>query len=383
MESFMRVFDSYIYNIIDKVKYKDTKKYVDAMFDELGLKYKEVGFGMNCGYVDKVIEKYPMLEKYCCFEDESNTDKERDFFNKILTSYTKEWVSGKIYADKEDWNQIFEVFSKIPRTYNFGFSNIILSGIQWYDDSDSSTIIERNDYKENKPLSKPVHFSSNEIILSREYDFGNKINRLAVVVEATGSLKQKDTSDIMIKLIPYLGQPERTNRYCRFSEEELNRNRELENKYNGQIRNLFQKMFDFDYEQHKCLMSEMAGGDDFMSRIADKNRISKAFKGTDFKIGSRNGLLPGMTRIVCRDSHNYSYEVTIDRGSAAGNSFSINIHIDGYNFHLYFGQERFGVKSVQEAEDRLAGITQFCECIKNHICEKMSEEFGDTPEWYK
>ncbi|MBR1771228.1 MAG: hypothetical protein IJ747_04285, partial [Lachnospiraceae bacterium] len=62
----MRVFDTYTFNIADKVKFKDTKNYLDQMLAELELHFKEVSFTFQSfmASIDQLVAKYPNLEKY-------------------------------------------------------------------------------------------------------------------------------------------------------------------------------------------------------------------------------------------------------------------------------------------------------------------------------
>lgn len=64
----VRVFDSYGFNIIDKVRFGQTKPYLEKMLSELGYTYSNLGFSLQ-SHIDtplceKVIQKFPSLQKY-------------------------------------------------------------------------------------------------------------------------------------------------------------------------------------------------------------------------------------------------------------------------------------------------------------------------------
>lgn len=94
----MRVFDTYYFNIIDKVRFKDTKPYVDKMLKDLGLSYTDVDFMLYEVVQDKIPEickKMPNLKKYYFY---NKTDNDYG-----ISSVTKDWQAGNVHADKEDW----------------------------------------------------------------------------------------------------------------------------------------------------------------------------------------------------------------------------------------------------------------------------------------
>ena len=371
----MRVFDSYYYNIIDRVKYKDTKRYIDKMLGELGLCYHNIGFGMKCGPVKKAVEKYPVLAKYRCLEDETRPAAQL-YTNELLTSYSRNWSKGEIYGDAGDYEVIEELFTKIPRTFNFGFSNMILSGIDWYGGCDLTPAIEYNEFKGEHPLESPIYISCNEIMLRREFDYGNKRNRVIVTVEATKLPVPKDTSDIVKRLKPYLGTPEYVSRTCRLPEDELKRCKELETEYKEKLQRLFESAAGSGRPSSDMLLSPA------IPKLVEKKKIVKAFGGTGFEMGNRHGLLPGMNRVICTDSHNYKYEITIDRGSAITNCIHFNFMVMGCDFTITPSIPAFYVKSEEEAEQIIAELVKLCVRARDEIGEEMAAQFLDTPDWY-
>ena len=119
----MRVFNIYRFNIADKVKFKDAQSYIQNMLAELGLGWSDLAFAASTVSGDRtisnVLEKLPKLKKYFkSAEDEP-----------MICSYTENWSSGEIFADKSDYDDIFAVFSKIPRPFNIPFGHVLLSAV--------------------------------------------------------------------------------------------------------------------------------------------------------------------------------------------------------------------------------------------------------------
>lgn len=111
MEDGMRVFDTYRFNIADKVKFKDTQPYLKKMLEELGFSWSDLAFSVKTVSSDPVIaktlEKLPKLKKYCHSTKDGPT----------VCSYTENWFNGELFADKSDYDDIFTLFSKIPRPF--------------------------------------------------------------------------------------------------------------------------------------------------------------------------------------------------------------------------------------------------------------------------
>lgn len=370
----MRVFDYYFYNIIEKVKFKDTKKYIEQMLEELGLCYQNISFNMKYGPVEKVVEKYPALAKYRCLEDETRPAAQSSV-NEMLTSYSPNWEKGEIYADAKDHEVLAELFTKIPRPFNIS-SNIVLSGIDWYGGDNLTPAIEYHEICGKRLPGGPQYISCNEIMLERGLDYGNRLNRVIVSVEATTTSVPRGTLDIAHRLEPYLGEFERVSRVCRLSKEELKRNKELEGKYRKKMEPLFQSV-----AESRCPSPDTSPSL-LIPKIAEKKRIMRAFRDTGFEMGSRKELAPGMNRMVCTDSHNYKYEIVVYRGSNYSNSFNFTFRVMGCDFIIAPFIPSLYVESEEEAEQIITKLAKLCVWARDAIGEEMAAEFLDTPEWY-
>lgn len=365
----MRVFDSYFFNIINKVKFKDTKVYLDDMLAKLGLSYQEVSFTFKrfLTTLDKVMEKYPNLEKYLYNYFAYRED--------VLTTLTPEWSQGEIYADREDWDAIFAVVSKIPRGFNI-IPTLVLDKIDWYGDGVREAALRATRHTEGKPLIyMNCDVINSQIIMERQYDHGNKFNIVHVVIETTAEDEPRDTTEILKKLEPFLGQPHYHERECRFSAEE---NKIFEQHLHECSDRLEAMIEEFYPRREHDYMKEVP----FIPNLADKKKIKAAFKETDFVLGDRKGLLPGMNRVICIDSHNYRFEILFDRTQSSSDYFYFYVYVSGCNFRIQSRQHTIFCASEQEAVEMISKIAEFCMDMKAELGTLLGEKFGDTPKWY-
>lgn len=315
----MRVFNIYMFNIADKVKFKDAQSYIQNMLSELGLGWSDLAFAASTVSGDRtisnVLEKLPELKKY--FKSTEN--------GPIICSYTENWLSGEIFADKSDYDDIFAVFSKIPRPFNIPFGHVLLSGVNWLGEEISAPAPDL--LWENADISKltNVHFFSNYIAQERCYDDGLKRVMISVCIEVTADPEPRDSSIVIQKLIPYLGNPVEAETKCVFSREENNRFTELKTNHFKYLDGVMKKMLPvpkrYTYNSDKKPIPH----------LADIPVMKKAFAGTGFTHQKGN---PGwLGEYDCRDSHGYTYRAYIQKISD-GYRFRVWLDISGCNFDI-------------------------------------------------
>lgn len=366
----MRVFDKYTFNIAGKVKFKDTKKYMDKILEELGLAYKNVSFTYE-GFrtsLEQMLDKYPNLSKYC-YENVQYGGQ------KVLTSLTPNWTKGELYAETADWDSLFEIVLKCPRGMNIT-GTLVLDQIDWYGEGvKEAALCCHKDQKDKAQIFLTHNIINSQIILQRNYNDGNKYNNVSVIVEAALGVNDepRDTTDIIKKLEPYLGIPETTERICRSSLAEEWAIIEKE----WSCREILNKRIE-EFYPNKRKFNEA----EFIPNIADKKKIKAAFKGTSFEIGDRKGLLPGMNHVFCKDAHNRQYEILFDRTQSSPDYFYWYVIIKGYNFSILPDQNVMHVSSENEASEKLSMIAKFCEELVEDFDQLLSDHFGATPEWY-
>ena len=371
----MRVFDFYCYNIIDKVKFNKTKAYIDNMLSELGFEYHNVGFLLHCGKVDDTFKKYPVLKKYCRIEDKSRNPQE--YGNRYITSLSEKWYEGKIYSDESDIPIVTEIFSKIPRPYNFGFSKLILDGIDWYRNGDISLAIKPNEVWKQIVPPLPDAIGSSGILMEREFDDGNKRNTVWVKIEATTANEPRDTSDIIILLEPYLGKPIHYQRSCYFTQDEYTYNSELAKLFSDEA----EKLYSDNVQETPLYYRNNMLNDPMIKDLCGKQTISRIFRKNGIYASFPKTGLPGANILLFRDDHNYLYDILIDR-SPSTNSISFRMSIKSYNFTVWISDKSYYLSSKEEATDKIDEIARFVVRLKDSIGCRLSDSFGDCPKWF-
>ena len=378
----MRVFETYSFNIAPKIKIKDTKMYIDKMLLDLGITYNNVGFSID-GYItgtDVIADKYPNLKKYLYPTKEAIRYSEwrgpMDFF----TSLSPKWEQGNIYADREDWDDIFEIFSKIPRGYNITGS-VLFDQIDWFGNGVKETCFH-SQYYTDYFLGQPHEIEgfkmfNNLIIMRRRYDDGNKFNRVEVIIESTADGEPRDTSVIVDRLKPYFGEPEEHIRDCVESPE---LSKELQKKKDESLTKLETMISVYlasGYEEKiNCFESE------YMKLLTDKKILKAAFKDTGFEPISNKGLLPGMNSLECFDNHQYKYTLPIDWTQLTPKGFYFYVYVEGCNFNIHSTQYYVHIESAEAATEKLADLAKFCVSMRDQMGDILFENFGDTPNWY-
>ena len=372
-----RVFHSYKFNIIDKAKFKETKPYLERMLSELGYSYKNLGFSLRCvsgDFVpDKILAKYPSLKKYFYI------DNSRGGYTPCISSFPINLRYGEIHADKEDWDTISEVVSKIPRPFGVPFADLVLDGINWFADSEDSVKIDYpypNDW--HLTLVNPL-FQSNRIVQSRSFDDGLKRNHVFVCFEVTAEPEPRDSGEIVNRLIPYLGEPVWSNCKCLFDPEDFSRWGRIEKTYRERLKELGDKTVPEAkkrvYENPNIMTWEPT-----IPHIADKYMLNQAFDGTGFV---REKGTPNWFRIYsCMDEHGFLYEAEVQKLSYS-NEFRFYFGISGYNFDFSYNSEDYYVTKEGESLEILKAFAQMCVKVRDEWGAELAKDFGETPSWYR
>lgn len=362
----MRVFDIYYFNIIEKVSFGQTMPYLEKMLSELGFSYQNIAFTLYDVIKDaqkKALEKLPSLGKY-------SFSIVRDEYG--LCSYRTNWREGDVYADKADHDDIFVLFSKVPRPFNFSFGHLILDGINWFPDSEN--IIGAADdwiYRRSYPPASELPFFSNSITQYRDFEDGKKINLISVCVDVTDKDRPRSSRAVIEKLIPYLGEPQRCSRKCSFSREE----RERFNAFEKEEQRHFSELAKSELPVPKNIASDTK-----LTHVADKFTLDKAFKGTAF---TRQKGQPNYLHLYSfTDERGFLYEAYTQRLEVGINSFRVWVKILGYNFELSSREIDYKVTEEGESLEILKQFAEFCVKLSKEYGGALAEKFGETPAWY-
>lgn len=367
----MRVFKIYRFNIADKVKFKDTQPYIQKMLSELGLSWSDLAFAANCTPSDStianVLEKYPVLKKYY-----RSSQYE---YGTTICSYTENWTAGELFADKSDYDDIFTVFSKVPRPFNIPFGHVLLNGVNWFGEEPSSPALDFSCDPQNFFIHSNVRYYSNYIKQHRSYDDGLKCVRVSVCIETTADPVPRDDSAVIEKLIPYLGKPTAPITKCVFSREEHLRYKELSQKHSEYLHDLMKNTLPtpirYPYSPEYIPP---------VPHLADIPTMKKAFAGTGFTHKKGN---PGwLGEYDCRDSHGHLYRAYIQKISD-GYTFRVWLEISGHSFITRrLAELDYQMREEGESLPILRAFALLCAKIRDEYGDKLAEDFGDTPEWY-
>ncbi len=368
----MRIFDTYLYNIADKVSFGQTTPYLEQMLEELGYSYSRLGFSLHTvnhsEVFEKMLQQFPMLQKYYYTEDFDGSAEP------YLSSFSEDWRNGAIHAERGDEDDIIALFSKIPRQYEVPFGTLILDGIDWFSDSDPSLAVEFRKHQGKHPTLTDPPFKSNRIMHLRDFDDGQKYNTIKVCVEATDDPVPRSTAEIVHKLRPYLGDPRWSGRSCVFPQELQERFMQCSLKHTEQLCVLA----DDAMPETDANAAPSVSGQLFAS-LLDKRMVRRAFANTRFEV--QKNAVGRENVLTCVDSHGYLYKVTIYRNPAF-HEVQMELAVSGYNFSVSC-TKNCAVSQESEVQESIRAFAAFCMKTVDSYSEELCADFGDTPEWYR
>ncbi len=377
----MKIFKTYYFNIIEKMDFKDTKPYLDKMFSEIGLAYKNISFLLSAISNDvcqKAIAKFPQLEKYSFYDNSTGLPVYG------LTSFTANWQNGEIHAEKEDYDIISTIFSKTPRPYNFTSCKLILDGINWFKNSDDSISVNHNFWYRGSakiPLQHELPYKSNRITMVREFGDKNKRNQIYITIDLTSEKTRQNCEDIINKLTPYLGEPKKIICDCIFSQEETEKFRKLEYIHRDRLNAIAKDKLPVPKPTLKNVDSHRTRIREHLPNAVNQTVLNKVFNGTGF---SRQKGNPNWLHIYyCKDNYGFLYEAYIEK-SMAYDVFSLSISVSGYNFKFGVICNNYIIESEREngCFEILQKFAEFCMMLRDEYSINLVKDFGITPEWY-
>ncbi len=364
----MRIFDTFWFNIADRVTFTGAAAYLGRMLAETGLSAPKTAFSVYAVTPDvqqRAAEKFPALAKYAQAGDTSYglcsaADRQR----------------GAVFADPADRADILALFSKIPRTVNFPFCTLVLGGIPWFadsrDDAVPGTASPRTDFD---MLLAPSLVKCNAVTLHRSWDDGKKRVTVSVCIEATapGETAPHDTAPLIGRLTPYLGAPYHSQRECLFSEAEA----AALKAHTETHRPALLAISDSDLPD-PVRLPHTPGSEQFAKTAV----LDQVFRGTGF--AKQKGNPTWLSCYACTDAHGFLYEAYVQRLSTGG--FRLWLTVSGCNFTLSPQQGAgldYRVNDAETARGILAAFARHCVRIRDSYAPKLAADFGDTPAWYR
>ena len=375
----MRVFETYYFSIADKVSFQETKPYLDRMLAELGYGYSDIAFMLiespndfikKPKTTDKLFKAIPGMKKYYF------TESGKGITESGVTSFHADWREGHVHADRADWDEIARTFAGVPRPYKFDCGKLILDGVNWFGDSDSSVAVSDWAYnRDTIPVNYEPPFLSNRIMQLRFYGNGKKANTIIVTIEVTAPDGIRGSQPVIEKLEPWLGQPLRQNMECAFDRNTFTRLKELCALHSEALKQAEASMLPESPLTMRNVMHSPK-----LNHVADKYATEKAFKGTGF---TRVKGQPNWLHLYsCADENGFLYEANVQKLSGM-NAFRCWIEVSSCNFAVssdlfkdyYVGEE-------QQSADILKAFTGFCVWVRDSYGEKLLKDFGKKPAWY-
>lgn len=364
----MRIFDTFRFNIADRVTFAGAAAHLDRMLAETGLAAPKTAFSVYAVTPDaqkKAAERFPALAKYAQSAD-----------MKYGLCSTTDWQRGAVFADPADRADILALFSKIPRTVNFPFCTLVLGGIPWFADSRGDAVPDtaspRTDFDR---LLAPERVKCNAVTLHRSWDDGKKRVTVSVCIEATAPTETdapRATAPLIERLQPSLGAPYHQKRECIFSAEEKAALNALHEKHRPQLWAISDSDLPAPVREPRTPGAE---------QFAKTALLDKIFRGTGF--AKQKGNPTWLSCYTCNDAHGFRYEAYVQRLSSGG--FRLWLTVSGCNFSLS-PQRGAGLDYRVSDADTACGILEafaaHCVRIRDTYAPSLSADFGDTPAYF-
>ena len=279
---------------------------------------------------------------------------------------------------KEDFSALIK---KIPNTINFGFMGVVLDNIDWYKNGFQEPVFYSNSKKIDYYDHQFNSYFSNSIRFFKEFDFGNKLNIVQVIIER--KITEDDLElypDLFREILIKLAGPTHSTLKCIFSKTEnekwLNASKDfssfLEEKSNK--KSVFQNSDDFNTDDGYLIdwVTPVSG-------FSPKTVFNKIAKAREFEYCfCKNGCY----RYRFKNSNNHIFTVEL-MNIPFSSFFEASISIEGYNFaHTVCNTRRVTVKNPSEAKLFAEEVFDGAIKAKNEYSEKLLFLYGYTPKWY-
>ncbi|MCL2884062.1 MAG: hypothetical protein FWF49_01075 [Oscillospiraceae bacterium] len=378
----MRVFRQYAFDLKDRVLFKDTLPFVEKWLEENGIAHENMAFMLQHGDADKVVSRYPALQKYKMIDTASiNVEKitPRGILSKSgelhplryqLSSVPPEWPdNADIHVAKEDELIVREVAAKIPRPFNFGFVQILLDNIHWFPEINPFPAT-RGKYPPNA-ICSDVH-QSNRIELIKQFDYGKKHNLVLVRIEVTKSDDELlDVQPIVTKLSETFGKIIEKEMIVVFDEEEILNSSENNEEFVALLQNLCKELkLGVRYEQYPIESFVSTGG------TSPKKIMINKMKGTGYRYISYGYSRYTFHRV---NENHHLFELTFDFPPSIA-CLRCGLSIRGYNFSVpYISFDSCARKT--DLEGRTEEVVTMALEIEERLEGTLERLYGKSPEW--
>lgn len=372
----MRVYEVCFYNL-KQIRFKENKEFFEGLLRDFGYSYTDIAFTFQYGPCEKVAKFFPELNQYKRHYDHIELSS-NDLYSSV---FADENDNVSLHIDHDHHASFGLLLKKIPNPINFGFMGVALDNVNWYGDEAQNSVFP----KHKSSLVGDSRFRgyySNSIRFYKEFDYGNKLNVVDIMIDRTGEANGLRPYPARFEeLLSTLGKPKSKELKCIFDETErlrLDAQRE-------RIRGLTKEKEAFYNEKYQCFPQETGMLDWAIANntpikgFSPKTVLNGCAKGTGYRYA---GFQDGSYRFHKTDTNNHLFRVEFDTG-AFSSRVAASVWAIGYNFEHELCQTT--VITVKEEADLLAYAKMVFETaaqMEADWSDELLASYGKTPDWF-
>lgn len=382
----MRIFETATYNL-NQIKFKDNKAFFDDLLNKLKISYDNVGFGFqgtnSTDCFSKLLTKYPQFEKYHK-KPISNSENVNTGYE--ISSVSGDWGNDKtVHIDPQDVVALEEILQKIPHTYNYWSMTVVLDNVHWGNGTNTSPLIHPTAMGDPRAHCDFFNYYSNHIKFTKEFDFGNKLNKIEIITELEGNTEWvSEVPEGFEQIVTLLGKPKYRTKGCFFDVDEHLRLEKLKSEFRERLKqDDYQKYFS-EFQAPKPQTSQdviMHVVENLVpvSGISPKKIIIDVAKKSGFKYTRCHNQMYTTTKKL-DSNHIVKVDFLIRPFST---EMCSNITVSSYNFHISIPVGPTTIYAKTDADiEQLARRTYECaeSFIKKHE-RTLLDTFGKGVNW--
>ena len=370
----MQVFDIYTYNL-KQLKFKENKDFFDRVLTEYGFKYEDIGFcfgsDLEGALCDKIVGLFSELAPYRKYITAPKTVPEYQM------SSISVGENGEIslHINREHINDFCMLLKKIPHSVNFNFMGVLLDNIDWNYASESKPCYEHDAAKRIIGDHCFTNYYSNSIRFIKEFDYGNKLNRVDILIEREWDTEKLWPCDTRFyEFSDSLGKPVSQKTVCVFDDAECEKLRIADEKIWNQI-------IEFKLNHYVDVGD---GNQDITTDFSQiKGFTPKKFTSIARKYGFKYAkCVNGEYGYKKVNMYNHTFKVSFYMKPLSGLVFP-EIGMLGYNFKFVsIDFPAAVVNSEENAESFAEKIFEFAYNLEKNFTDELFSCYGKTPVWY-
>ncbi len=385
----MQIFDIYTYNL-KQIKFKDNKEYFDCLLNKLDLEYTDIGFCFRSDFdgslCEKVIKQFKNLGHYKKYLAESELYFKSVPEHQISSISIDDKGSINLHIDRNHSNDLSCLLKKVPRPINFGFMGVILDNISWSNNLISNPCFKPNAVDRIAIDHRFTNYYSNSIRFIKEFDYGNKLNLIEVLIERDGDLEELAPHPQKFgEFCTHLGNPMAKRTVCVFTDEEIARLKTSDESIKQLInKNEYDNLFD-EFKRNYPNTSQGIT-QKVMDSLTPIQGFSpkKIFTSIARKHGFRyKNCINGQYELKKVNIHNHIIKVSFMMRPFSS-LFSADICVCGHNFNFYVASfPEVIIDNELQVELYTKKVFEVANEIEKKFTENLFLYYGKTPNWYE